>query len=181
MIIAKAIKPARFKQEAFTRAITDAANKVAKDIEADFKATTKTWSRQPKFEKIVDTKTSPVQILVGTDDEIYGYLNEGTGLYGPKHQKYPIFAGIYTGKSKAKALKFQWGGPGSYRAKTTPNVIGSGGGGPSGPMVAFPYVMHPGVKPRNFDETIKKKWEPRFKRVMEQAMSKGAQSSGHAI
>ena len=181
MIVAKAIKPARFKREAFAKAIADAANKAAKDIEADFKATTKTWSRQPTFIKEVDTKTSPVQILVGTDDEIYRYLDEGTGLYGPKHRKYPIFAGIYTGKSKAKALRFQWGGPGSYRAKTTPNVIGSGSGGPSGPMVAFPYVMHPGIKPRNFDITIRKKWEPKFKRLMEDAMRKGARASGHAI
>ena len=181
MIVAKAIKPARFKSEAFTRAITAAANKAAKDIEKDFKTTTKTWKHKPKFVKEVDTKTSPVQVLVGTDDEIYRYVDEGTGLWGPKHAKYPIFAGIYTGKSNKKALSFQWGGPGSYKAKTKPGVIGSSGGGPSGPMVAFPYVMHPGIEPRQFDQMIQKKWEPRFKRLMEQALSTGARGSGHSI
>lgn len=181
MIVAKAIKPSRFRSEAFTQAITAAANEAAKEIQKDFEATTKTWSHKPRFVKEVDVKTSPVQVLVGTDDEIYRYLDEGTGLYGPKRRKYPIFAGIYTGKSKAKALRFQWGGPGSYRAKTRPGFIGSTGGGPSGPMVAFPYVMHPGIKPRQFDVTIQKKWTPRFKRLMERAMSNGAKNSGHKI
>jgi hypothetical protein len=174
VIVAKAIKPARFKSEAFTKAITAAANEAAKQIEKDFEATTKTWKHKPKFVKEVDVRTSPVQVLVGTDDEIYRYVDEGT-------KPHPIFAGIYTGKSNKKALAFQWGGPGSYRAKTSPGVIGSKAGGPTGPMVAFPFVQHPGTNPRNFDETIQKKWEPRFKRLMEQAMSAGARGSGHSI
>ena len=173
-IVVKEIKPARFKSEAFTHAITAAANKAAKDIEKDFKATTKTWKHKPKFIKMVDTKTSPVQVLVATDDEIYGYVSGGT-------KPHPIYAGIYTGKSNKKALSFRWGGKGSYRAKTRPGVIGSKGGGPSGPMVAFPYVQHPGTKARNFDKTIQKKWEPRFKRLIEQAMSIGSKNSGHSI
>jgi len=174
MIVCKSIKPGRFRSEAFTKAITAAANEAAKDIQKDFEATTKTWNHKPKFVKEVDVKTSPVQVLVGTDDEIYRYVDEGT-------KPHPIFAGIYTGKSNKKALAFQWGGKGSYRAKTSPGVIGSKAGGPSGPFVAFPYVMHPGTKPRNFDITIQKKWEPKFKRLMEAAMSAGAKGSGHAI
>ena len=181
MIVAKSIKPSRFRSEAFTQAITAAANEAAKQIQKDFEATTKTWDHKPQFVKEVDVKTSPVQVLVGTDDEIYRYVDEGTGLYGPKKRKYPIFAGIYTGKSNKKALSFRWGGKGSYRAKTRPGVIGSTSGGPSGPMVAFPYVEHPGIKPRNFDKTIQKKWEPRFKRLIEQAMSIGSKNSGHSI
>ena len=174
MIVAKAIKPGRFRSEAFTQAITAAANEAAKEIQKDFEATTKTWSHKPQFVKEVDTKTSPVQVLVGTDDEIYRYVDEGT-------KPHPIFAGIYTGKSNKKALRFQWGGKGSYRAKTSPGVIGSKAGGPSGPFVAFPFVQHPGTKARNFDITIQKKWTPRFKRLMEQALSAGAKNSGHAI
>ena len=157
MIVAKAIKPGRFKVEAFAQAITAAANEAAREIQKDFEATTKTWSHKPEFVKEVDVKTSPVQVLVGTDDEIYRYVDEGTGKYGPKGKSYPIFAGIYTGKSKKKALWFQWGGKGSYRAKTSPGVIGSKAGGPTGPFVAFPYVQHPGTKPRHFDKTIQKK------------------------
>jgi len=174
MIVAKAIKPSRFKSEAFTQAITAAANEAARDIQKDFEATTKTWNHKPQFVKEVDTKASPVQVLVGTDDEIYRYVDEGT-------KPHPIFAGIYTGKSNKKALSFQWGGKGSYRAKTSPGVIGSKAGGPTGPFVAFPFVQHPGTKPRNFDITIQKKWEPKFKRLMEKALSVGARNSGHSI
>ena len=173
MFVTKAIKPARFRSEAFTRAITAAANQAAKEIRADFEATTKTWRHEVKFVQEVDVRASPVQVLVGTDDPIYRYVDEGT-------RPHPIFAGIYTGKSKARALSFQWGGPGSYRAKTQPRIIGSRQGGPSGPFVAVPYVMHPGTDPREFDKTIQAKWEPRFRRLMEGALSAGAKGSGHS-
>lgn len=174
MIVVKTIKPARFKSEAFARAITAAANEAGKEIQKDFEATTKTWKHKVKFIREVDVKTSPVQVLVGTDDMIYRFVDEGT-------EPHPIFAGIYTGKSNKKALAFQWGGKGSYKAKTSPGIIGSQAGGPTGPFVAFPYVEHPGTKPRDFDKIIQKKWEPRFKRLMEKAISAGAKGSGHSI
>jgi hypothetical protein len=174
MIVAKAIKPGRFRSEAFTQAITAAAKQAGNEIEKDFQATTKTWKHKVDFVKEIDIGVSPVQVLVGTDDEIYRYVDEGT-------KEHPIFAGIYTGKSDKKALVFPWGGKGSYKAKTTPGVIGSQAGGSSGPIVAFPFVQHPGTKARNFDETIRKKWEPKFKRLMEQAFKTGARNSGHSI
>ena len=172
MIVAKAIKPQRFKEEVFAKAITDAANLAARDIQKDFESTIKTWKHKVKFVKEVDIKASPVQILVGTDDEIYRYVDEGT-------KPHPIFAGIYTGKSNKKALAFPWGGKGSYKAKTMPGVIGSQQGGASGPMRAFPFVQHPGTKARNFDEAVRKMWEPKFKKLMEAAMRIAARGSGH--
>jgi len=105
---------------------------------------------------------------VFTDNEIYGYVNDGT-------RPHPIFP------KKAKALAFQWGGKGSYTPKTTPRVIGSRAGGPSGPTVYRPYVQHPGTKGRHFDEEIEKLMQPRFKRAMEKAMSDARKKSGHAI
>ena len=179
MIVMKTIKPARFRDEAFAQGIKKLADDTAKDIEKDFKKTVASWSNKPEFEKLVDVSVSPVQILVATDDPVYGWVSGGTGKWGPKGRSYPIFAGIYTGKSNKKALHFQWGGPGSYRAKTQPNVIGSGGGGPSGPFVTFPYVEHPGIKPRNFDKVIAEKWEPRFKRRAEAMLSTATKRSGH--
>ena len=121
MIVAKAIKPARFNNLAFAYAIAAAAEKASKEIQKDFGATTATWKHKPKFVREVDAgsrgRGKPVQVLVGTDDEIYRYVDEGT-------KPHPIFAGIYTGKSNKKALAFQWGGRGSYKAKTSPGVIG---------------------------------------------------------
>ena len=170
-IVIKEIKPQRFNDRAFKKAIQDAAKEAAKGMEKDFKKTTATWQHKVTFTKIISVMPD-VEILVGTDDQIYTYVNDGT-------KPHPIFAGIYTGKSNKKALSFQWGGPGSYRAKTSPRKIGSTTGGPSGPMVALPYVQHPGTKARKFDITIQEKWESRFKRQMEKAMSKAAKASGH--
>ena len=163
----KVIKPQRFKDAQFKREIEKAAKVAAKDMQKDFQLTTKTWKRKPKFEQIISVAPN-VEVLVGTDDEIYGYVNDGTR----PHLIFP---------KRAKALSFQWGGKGSYRPKTKPRFIGSVPGGPTGPRVARPYVQHPGTKAREFDQTIQKKWTPRFKRLMEQAMSRAAKASGHGI
>jgi len=79
-------------------------------------------------------------------------------------------------------LVFPWAGYGSYRPKTRPRVIGSTVGGPTGPLVAFPHVHHPGIKePRHFDEEVEKTTKPKFVANMNQAMSEARRASGHAI
>jgi hypothetical protein len=163
----KVIKPARFKDEAFKAAIQAAAKEVADEMVLDFRETTRPWKHKVKFEEVIAVDPN-VEILVGTDDEVFGFVNNGT----KPHAIFP---------RKAKALAFQWGGKGSYRPKTKPKVIGSTPGGPSGPKVALPYVQHPGTDAREFDVTIEKKWKPRFKRLMEAAMSEAAKASGHGI
>jgi len=167
-ILVKTIKPQRFNDRAFRARIQSTARKVAGEMEKDFKATTATWKHKVKFEKLVDVAASPVQILVGTDDEIYGYVNNGT-------KPHPIFAGIYTGRSNKAVLAF----PSAYKAKTQPRVIGSEGGGGFGDTVVVPFVQHPGTDARHFDEVIRDKWEPRFKREIESALAAGAKDSGH--
>ena len=136
-------------------------------MEKDFEKTVKAWSRKPKFEKIVSVDPD-VEVLVGTDNKVYGYVNDGTR----PHLIFP---------KKAKALSFRWGGKGSYRPKTKPRFIGSVPGGPTGPKVVRPYVQHPGTKAREFDKTIEKKWRSAFKRRMEKAMRSAAKASGHGI
>lgn len=163
----KSIKPARFKDAAFQRAIEDAADRVGKDMTTDFKKTTETWKHKVAFETVISVAPD-VEVLVGTDDEVYGYVNDGT-------KPHPIFP------RRARALRFQWGGRGSYKPKTAPKVIGSKPGGPTGPIVHKPYVQHPGTKAREFDKTIESKWKAPFKRRMEKAMRDAAKQSGHAI
>ena len=163
-LVIKQIKPSRFKDEAFRQAIYDQANAVADEMLKDFKATTATWEHEVAFEKIVSLKPSPVEVLVGTDDEIYTYVNEGTR----PHVILP---------KKAKALAF----PSGYVAKTKPRVIGSQAGGSYGPNVFAAGVLHPGTKAREFDAVIEKKWAKQFRKDMEKAMVQAAQASGHAI
>jgi hypothetical protein len=174
-VVVKEIRPERFKDKAFKDAILKAAKAYAKELQKDFEKTTATWETEVEFEQEVDYKPNGPTVLVGTDNEIYGYVNNGT-------KRHPIFAGIYTGKSNKKVLAFQWGGKGSYKPKTKPRVIGSGPSSISGAQPwRLPYVDHPGFEGRHFDEEIQKQHEPKFKRAMEKAMSDARKASGHAI
>lgn len=163
-LVWKAIKPQRLKDKSFRMTIYNKARAVGNAMKKDFEATTASWNHKPKFTVDVSTKGQGPAVLVGTGDEIYGYVNDGT----KPHDIYP---------KKAKMLRFQSG----YTAKTSPGVIGSGGGGASGATLFRPYVRHPGTKARKFDETIARKWQSLFKNKMEEAMAEATRESGHAL
>jgi len=167
-IVLKEIKASKLNDAAMWHEFQTAILKIADEMEEDFEKTTDTWEHSVKFEKLTDVSEN-MSAMVATDDEIYGYVDKGT-------RPHAIFP-----KKPGGKLRFQWAGPGSYRAKTTVNVIGSQAGGSSGDMVVFPYVKHPGTKARNFDTIIMKKWQPKFKRRMEEAMKRAAQKSGHGM
>lgn len=166
----KAIKPSRLNEAAMRQALEAEAKRTASDIELDFALTVSKWKRQPEFEKAVSVGPASVDILVGTDNLIYKFVSLGT-------KRHPIFAGIYTGKSQARALRFQ---SGPYTAITQPGLIGSRSGGPSGPFVYRAWVDHPGTEPRRFEQTIAKKWRKVFQARMERAMAQAARASGHS-
>lgn len=163
-LVWKAIKPQRLKDKSFRMTIYNKARAVGNAIKKDFEATTKTWNHKPSFTVDVSTKGQGPAVLVGTSDEIYTYVNEGT----KPHAIFP---------RKAKVLRFQ----GGYKAKTSPGNIGSSAGGASGPTLFRPFVQHPGTKARKFDEVIAKKWQPLFKKEMQAAMAEATRESGHAI
>lgn len=160
----KTIKPKALKQKEMRLELLNGLRAVGKKVLKDFELTTKTWDHKPKFELAISLKGKGPQFLAGTDDEIYRYVNEGT----KPHRIRP---------KRAKALRFQ----GTYRAKTTPGVIGSRGGGSSGDVIFSQGVQHPGTKARNFDKQIGKKWEKSFRNEMHEAMKRAKIKSGHAI
>ena len=165
MLVFKPIRPSKFKLKAFVAEFEKEAKATANDIELDFELTTATWEHQVDFEKLVDVDgPASVDIFVGTDDEIYGYVNDGTEehIIEPKGP-YP--------------LSFQSG----YKAKTSPGKMTARTGGAFGPAVFAAWVLHPGTEARNFDEEIQKVWKPKFKRRMEKAMKRASDASGHAI
>jgi hypothetical protein len=133
------------KAKRLSQVVKDIAKDLANRIHLDYQRTASSWSHRPKFEMITETRGDTVSVLAGTDDLIYKFVDLGTR----PHDIFP--KGNYP-------LRFQWGGHGSYRAKTKPGVLGSGGGGPSGPMVARMYVHHPGTQARRFTETIQAKY-----------------------
>jgi hypothetical protein len=162
MIVTKAIKPNRLKDKAMYAAIEKAADTFSKDILLEFEITTATWEHQVKFEREISVGPASIDILVGTDDEIYRYVDEGTR----PHMIYP--KGDYP-------LRFQSG----YNAKTTPGLISSKYGGSFGDVVYARGVSHPGTKAREFDKNITKKMGRPFRVAMEKAMRDARNASGH--
>lgn len=98
----------------------------------------------------------------GKGKDIWKWLTEGTGLYGPKHKKYPIVP------KKAKVLRFRTG----YQPKTRPGAGGQykGPGIATGEIVHTKKVMHPGIRPRPFPKVISRWYTPKFRRHIENAM-----------
>lgn len=166
MILAKAIKPKKLRVDKMRLALLTELNAIGPDIKKDFERTTKTWKHKVKFVivKAIPTNLGRVEILVGSDDEIYRYVNEGTRA----HVILP---------KRALRLRFK----GTYTAKTVPGVIDARAGGASGADVFSAGVIHPGTQPRNFDDAITKLWQKRFKRRMEKAMREAVKVSGHAF
>jgi len=163
MIKVKPIHPSKLNLPAMQQELEDEANSIADDIMLDFLLTTGTWEHDVKFEKIVQVGPDSIEILVDTDDEIYGYVNNGTRPH------------VILPKKEGGVLAF----PSAYSAKTTPGIASSHAGGSSGETVFAKGVLHPGTEARKFDEIISKDWEKRFKSRLQEAMKRVAVASGH--
>lgn len=161
------VKAVKAKAPNFRKArdvIAEEMRKVSEDMMADFEATTATWSKKPKFDVNLSLEGNTPSIEITTKDEVYGYVDQGTKAH-------------FVAPVKAKALRFRLG----YTAKTSPGVIGSGGGGASGPVVFSQGHTVSGIKPRGFSKKIEAKWRSEFGKRMLQAMKQVAKATGHAI
>lgn len=132
-----------------------AGKDIARNLKLDFQRTTRTWATRPEFDVRYSTTADGVRIEGGTDDKVWNILDAGA----PPHVILP--------KKPGGVLVFPWGGKGSYTAKTTPGVIGSGPGGPSGKLVFLRRVNHPGITPRNWIPDLAGKWSEEGRRRLE--------------
>jgi hypothetical protein len=132
------------------RAVENALTALAKGAEVDFKVTTQTWKHKPVFK----VESKPGERTVGTDDRIYGYVDEGTAPH------------IITPK-RSKRLVFMAGG----RAKTRPRSISSGAGSPGSTKAFAKVVHHPGTEARDFSKTIAEKWRRQHEAIMQRAIN----------
>lgn len=136
--------------QGLARAVANALDGAAKGALEDFRVTTATWQHQPDF--AIDTPSEDRRV-VGTDDEIYGYVSGGT-------KPHIIVA-------HGKALVFPGGG---FRPKSRPRYIGSNKGSKGGAVIFRPVVHHPGTEARKFDEAIAEKWQKQLPVVMQRAI-----------
>lgn len=159
MIELKPIKPRvnPLNADAVMRAVRDEMHHIAEDAKEDFERTTAEWEHEVDFE-VVETRDG---VVVATEDEIYGYVDEGT----KPHDITP---------KKAKALRFGAGGA----PKTRPRVIGSGAGSRGNSVVYTRRVRHPGTEAREFSKTIQEKYERQIGSRIAQAIGDALERGG---
>lgn len=139
----KAIVPTGLiKPEQYLKAYAGAINDALKTGQQYFNRTTHTWDTKVRF-KITRARALSFGLHgeVYTTNLIYHFVNAGT-------KKHKIRA------KKANALVFVWGGRGSYKAQTTPRIIGSRFGGATGFTNYRKEVNHPGTEAREFDQEV---------------------------
>jgi len=159
----KAIRPGRLNVQTILKEIETQLQIEGRYIEGEFRKTTATWTNKPAFETLTDTTGGNLTVLVGTDNEIYKFVDEGTR----PHRIVP------KASNRSGRLFFQSG----YVAKTTPGIIGSRAGGKFGNVVVARAVNHPGTQARGFTKQIEAKTRNRFKRNMQEAMRRGAEKA----
>lgn len=132
-------------------------------IKRDFRKTTATWKRKPKFETKVSLRRAAAEggVAVTTNDEIFGYVDAGT-------KPHPIVA------RRARVLRFN----SRFAPKTRPGFVGSFRGDSSGPLVFRRSVMHPGTRARRFSEAIAQLALQWFPGEIQAAINKGVAKSG---
>ena len=144
--------------------VLNTMRKMGTQVRRDFAKTTDTWKNKPRFEQSVSLKAPGPTLTVWTDNLIYFFLNDGT-------KEHPISA------KNAPVLAFKT----SFFPKTFPGVIGSVRGGSFAPWGHAKEVIHPGTEPREWAETIKDKWQPKFTVAMDAAIKKAVKAYGQAI
>ena len=151
----KSIVPPEMDIDQYRLEYLNELRKEGRKIKREYEKTTRTWRNKPKFEMIVGLTRKgggEASVLVGTDDEIYGYVDEGT----PAHW--------ISAKNKPWLL---------FREKSTPKTtrgrIGSGRGSRSGGWVKKKRVWNKGIKSRNFTPTIAARRKGPFVRNMRRA------------
>lgn len=137
-------------RKTLTRVVENTLTGAAKDVKVDLDVTTQSWKHRPTF----TIEKEPGKRTVATDDEVFGYVDEGT----PAH--------IITAKSPNKPLTFGVGGS----PKTAPRVIGSRAGTRGSQVVRAQIVHHPGTTAREFTDTIKEKWDDRLADILQRAI-----------
>lgn len=149
--------------ESIARKNLDAALELVKEaLVESHRRVVADWEHQPDFaaRKYVEADRLAVSVYpTGPSKSIWEYVDQGT-------RPHPITP------KRARFLRFQWGGPGSYVAKTLPRparTVSGGGRVVGGVTVYAKRVEHPGSEGRGFTQQIAEDIEPDFLRVVENA------------
>jgi len=185
MIILKLVRKLRTKT--YTRNILQSVReeyvKLANDVVDELLNDIQGWKEKPRFTYYVAVSSNLWLVEIKMDarasiSQIYRWVDQGTGLSGPRHSAYPIYP------VQAKVLHFKV--PHYPQTLPTGPVIGPRivlGHGSSYQGDVFTYkVTHPGITPRHFVKTITDKlknraWSGGFKARTDKAVKAGIRRS----
>lgn len=134
------------------------------------------WKNKPHFSAEIKITREAASLSVepkGPNRELWIWVSRGTGLYGPKKQRYWIRP---KGRRRGGAdiLAF----PSLYLPKTSPRGPSYGGPGKSsGPTRFSRGHKHPGIKPRNFEAAWARWGRGPVRRILENAARRGARKA----
>lgn len=141
-------------------AYANAAEELGDGAADRYKRATRTWRRSIRFEVVTDASSRGFEVLVGTDDQVFAWVDKGTRVGKGKYPIVPRYA---------KALRWF-----NRTPKTTPGALQSGHGRIlSGPHYAQ-GVMHPGIKPRRFTEKVEEWVNKNIKHILGKHLSRWA-------
>lgn len=149
-------------QRDIKKTMANATKETDRELLRRYRRSTASWSHKPVFEVLTDSTDTTMTLIGGTDDPIWNMLDRGTKRHIIRPRP----------ENKSGVLAFQWGGPGSYRAKTRPNSLDSGPGGASGERVFRRYVRHPGTKPRQWSKIIKREMDVLAVQIMQRHLAR---------
>lgn len=160
-IEARAMRPqTQWNDRHFETLMQRALTRTSSQARRDLKATTRTWTKQPRFYVKRIRRRGEVGFFAGTDNVIYKYVDEGT-------EPHPIRP------KNAKMLRFQSG----YTAKTKPGILRAGAGGAFGNTVWAKEVMHPGTEARGFTKLVAERMQTKLQKEINLALAEWIRDS----
>ena len=146
-------------------AMTKELRSIVEDVRQQQVSVSSSWKNKPDWRvMVVYGDTLIAAKLVGSNAAIFRYIDRGTGKYGPQRRPYFIFPRF------APMLKFQTG----YMPRTQPIAkFNVGPGKAFGAWVTAPFVLHPGIKAREFTaDYVRITLRPVFKQRIQQAIQR---------
>ncbi len=137
----KITKPKPFNITRFLRGLDRAVEKQGEEIKKDFESTCETWDHKPEFTVEHVRSGDNIEYTVGTDDNVYFWLNDGTSKRYA-HMRDPYNRKTVPGQLKARS----GGGEVAYISKKVPSAVSPDDG-------------QEGITPRKWDEMIMEKHE----------------------
>ena len=131
-----------------------------------YKATTTTWSNKPAFVKETKIGAAELVATVSTNHLVYRMQHEGTT------KKNYLIPGVV---KPGKRLHYQKG----YKRKTQVGIIGSTGGGKSGPWTHPVQITHPGYEGGKWTPAIVKMRQKPYQENMDKAVDQGLKKAGN--